>query len=178
MLISSIRDDDPVVFIEHKALYVVKGPVPREEYGIPLGEADVKRGGRDVTVVATALMVHISLKAAEKLEGEGISVEVVDPRTLRPLDVETILNSIKKTGRLVVVDEGYPRCGFATDIVAIAASYAFDYLKAPVKLVTPPDTPVPFSPVLEEAWMPSEERIAKAVEEVVNKVKQNSALFK
>ena len=169
LLISSIRDDDPVVFIEHKALYGVKGPVPREEYEIPLGEADVKREGRDVTVVATALMVHRSLKAAEKLEGEGISVEVVDPRTLRPLDVDTILNSIKKTGRLVVVDEGYPRCGFATDIAAIAASYAFNYLKAPVKLVTPPDTPVPFSPVLEEAWMPSEERIAKAVKEVVKR---------
>ncbi|WP_087037164.1 alpha-ketoacid dehydrogenase subunit beta [Thermococcus litoralis] len=167
LLISSIEDDDPVIFIEHKMLYGIKGPVPEEPYSIPLGEADVKKDGKDVTVVATALMVHRALEVANKLEEEGISVEVVDPRTLVPLDEETILNSIKKTGRLVVVDEAYPRCSFATDIAALAVNKAFDSLKAPVKLVTAPATPVPFSPALEKEWMPSTEKIEKAIRDVL-----------
>ncbi|AEK73159.1 Pyruvate dehydrogenase, beta subunit [Thermococcus sp. 4557] len=167
LLISAIEDDDPVIFIEHKGLYAVKGPVPEEPYSIPLGEADVKREGKDVTIVATAAMVHKSLEAAEKLAEEGVSVEVVDPRSLVPLDADTILNSIKKTGRLVVVDEGYPRAGFATDIAALAASRAFEHLKAPVKIITPPATPVPFSPALENEWIPSAERIENAVREVL-----------
>lgn len=167
LLISSIKDDDPVIFIEHKGLYGIKGPVPKDEYEVPLGVADVKRRGKDVTIVATAAMVHKSLRVAEKLAKEGIDIEVVDPRSLKPLDLDTILGSIKKTGRLVVVDEGYPRCGFATDIAAIAASMAFRDLKAPVKLVTPPDTPVPFSPALEPEWIPSENDIEKAVRKTV-----------
>ncbi|WP_157726929.1 alpha-ketoacid dehydrogenase subunit beta [Thermococcus radiotolerans] len=167
LLISAIEDDDPVIFIEHKGLYAVKGPVPEEPYSIPLGEADVKREGKDVTIVATAAMVHKSLEVAEKLAEEGVSVEVVDPRSLVPLDTDTILNSIKKTGRLVVVDEGYPRAGFATDIAALAASRAFEHLKAPVKIITPPATPVPFSPALENEWIPSAERIENAVREVL-----------
>ena len=167
LLISSIEDDDPVIFIEHKMLYGVKGPVPEEPYSIPLGEADVKKEGKDVTVVATALMVHRALEVAEKLEEEGISVEVIDPRTLVPLDEETILNSIKKTGKLVVVDEAYPRCSFATDIAALAVNKAFDRLKAPVKLVTAPATPVPFSPALEKEWIPSTEKIEKAIREIL-----------
>ncbi|RLF76336.1 alpha-ketoacid dehydrogenase subunit beta [Thermococci archaeon] len=167
LLISSIEDDDPVIFIEHKALYAIKGEVPEEPYSIPLGEADVKREGKDVTIVATAAMVHKSLEVAEKLEKDGISVEVVDPRTIVPLDVDTIINSIKKTGKLVVVDEGYPRCGFATDVAALAVNKAFDSLKAPVKIVTPPATPVPFSPVLESEWIPSTEKIEKAVREIL-----------
>lgn len=167
LLISSIEDDDPVIFIEHKALYAVKGEVPEEPYSIPLGEADVKREGKDVTIVATAAMVHKSLEVAEKLEKDGISVEVVDPRTIVPLDVDTIINSIKKTGKLVVVDEGYPRCGFATDVAALAVNKAFDSLKAPVKIVTPPATPVPFSPALESEWIPSTEKIEKAVREIL-----------
>ena len=167
LLISSIEDDDPVIFIEHKALYAVKGEVPEEPYSIPLGEADVKREGKDVTIVATAAMVHKSLEVAEKLEKDGISVEVVDPRTIVPLDVDTIINSIKKTGKLVVVDEGYPRASFASDIAALAASKAFDSLKAPVKIITPPATPVPFSPVLESEWIPSSEKIEKAVREIL-----------
>jgi pyruvate dehydrogenase E1 component beta subunit len=167
LLISSIKDDDPVIFIEHKGLYGIKGPVPKDEYEVPLGVADVKRKGKDVTIVATAAMVHKSLRVAEKLAKEGIDIEVVDPRSLKPLDLDTILGSIKKTGRLVVVDEGYPRCGFATDIAAIAASMAFRDLKAPVKLVTPPDTPVPFSPALEPEWIPSENDIEKAVRKTV-----------
>ncbi|KPU62835.1 pyruvate dehydrogenase [Thermococcus sp. EP1] len=167
LLISSIEDDDPVIFIEHKMLYGIKGPVPEEAYSIPLGEADVKKEGKDVTVVATALMVHRALEVANKLEEEGISVEVIDPRTLVPLDAETILNSIKKTGKLVVVDEAYPRCSFATDIAALAVSKAFESLKAPVKLVTAPATPVPFSPALEKEWMPSTEKIEKAIREIL-----------
>ena len=167
LLISSIKDDDPVIFIEHKGLYGIKGPVPKDEYEVPLGVADVKRRGKDVTIIATAAMVHKSLRVAEKLAKEGIDIEVVDPRSLKPLDLDTILGSIKKTGRLVVVDEGYPRCGFATDIAAIAASMAFRDLKAPVKLVTPPDTPVPFSPALEPEWIPSENDIEKAVRKTV-----------
>ncbi|KUK18054.1 alpha-ketoacid dehydrogenase subunit beta [Thermococcus sibiricus] len=167
LLISSIEDDDPVVFIEHKMLYGVKGPVPEEPYSIPLGEADIKKEGKDVTVVATALMVYRALEVAEKLEEEGISVEVIDPRSLVPLDEETILNSIKKTGRLVIVDEAYPRCSFATDIAALAVSKAFDSLKAPVKLVTAPSTPVPFSPALEKEWVPSTEKIETAIREVL-----------
>ena len=167
LLISSIEDDDPVIFIEHKALYAIKGEVPEEPYSIPLGEADVKREGKDVTIVATAAMVHKSLEVAEKLEKDGISVEVVDPRTIVPLDVDTIINSIKKTGKLVVVDEGYPRCGFATDVAALAVNKTFDSLKAPVKIVTPPATPVPFSPVLESEWIPSSEKIEKAVREIL-----------
>jgi len=163
LLISSIKDDDPVVFIEHKALYGITGPVPKEPYEIPLGVADVKREGSDVTVVATALMVHKALKAAEEMQKKGISVEVIDPRTLKPLDADTILKSVKKTGRLVVVDEGYPRCSFATDIAALAASKAFESLKSAIKLVTPPDTPVPFSPPLEDAWIPSEKQIEDAI---------------
>ncbi|MDK2782574.1 MAG: acetoin:2,6-dichlorophenolindophenol oxidoreductase subunit beta [Thermococcaceae archaeon] len=167
LLISSIEDDDPVVFIEHKMLYGIKGPVPEEPYSIPLGEADVKKEGKDVTVVATAWMVHKALEAANKLEEEGVSVEVVDPRSLVPLDEETILNSIKKTGRLVVVDEAYPRCSFATDIAALAVNKAFDSLKAPVKLVTAPATPVPFSPALEKEWIPSTEKIEEAIRDVL-----------
>ncbi len=167
LLVASVKDDDPVVFIEHKGLYGIKGPVPKKLYEIPLGVADIKREGKDVTVVATAAMVHRALSAAKKLEEGGISVEVIDPRTLVPLDVDTIVNSIKKTGRLVVVDEAYPRCSFATDIAAIAASTAFEYLKAPVKLVTPLAIPIPFSPVLEDSWIPNEEKIIKAVKSVL-----------
>ncbi len=167
LLISSIEDDDPVVFIEHKGLYALEGEVPEEPYSIPLGEAEVKREGKDVTIVATAAMVHKSLDVANKLEKDGIGVEVVDPRSLVPLDEDLIVKSIKKTGRLVVVDEGYPRASFATDMAAIAASKCFKELKAPVKLVTPPATPIPFSPALENEWIPSAEKIGKAVREIL-----------
>jgi len=166
LLIASIRDDDPVMFFEHKALYGVKGPVPEEPYEIPLGKADVKREGKDVTVVALALMVHRALEAAKKLEEEGISVEVIDPRTIVPLDKDAIIESVKKTGKLVIVDEDYPRCGFATDLAGIVACEAFHHLKAPVKIVTPPATPVPFSPVLEDAYIPSVEDVVRAVKAI------------
>jgi pyruvate dehydrogenase E1 component beta subunit len=167
LLISSIEDDDPVVFIEHKGLYAVKGPVPEDPQRIPLGVADVKKEGKDVTIVATAAMVYKSLEVAAKLDKEGISVEVIDPRSIVPLDENTIVNSIKKTGRLVVVDEDYPRASFATDIATLSVAKCFKELKSPVKLVTPPSTPIPFSPMLEKEWIPSVEKIEKAVREIL-----------
>lgn len=167
LLITAIRDDDPVMFFEHKMLYGMKGPVPEEPYTIPFGQADVKREGSDVTIVATALMVHKALEAADLLAKEGVSAEVVDPRTIVPLDKEAILKSVRKTGRLVVVDEDYDRCGFAAWIAAIVADEAFEYLDAPIKRVTTPTVPIPFSPVLERYILPDAEKIVKAVKAVV-----------
>ena len=167
LLIASIRDDDPVIFCEHKVLYDVQGPVPEGDFVIPLGQADVKREGADVTIVAISRMVEFSLQAADTLAAEGISAEVVDPRTLVPLDVDTILDSIRKTGRLVIVDEDNPRCSVATDIATLAATEAIEYLSAPVKLVTAPHTPVPFSSSLEDTYIPSPRRIAAAVREAM-----------
>ncbi len=167
LLITAIRDDNPVVFIEHKLLYGLEGEVPEEPYTIPFGQADVKREGTDVTVVATMAMVHKALAAAEELAKEGISVEVVDPRTLTPLDVETIVNSVKKTRRLVVVHEAVKQGGVGGEIVASVVEEAFDYLDAPPKRVAAPFTPVPFSPVLEQAFIPSVEKIVAAAKEVV-----------
>jgi pyruvate/2-oxoglutarate/acetoin dehydrogenase E1 component len=163
LLAASIRDDDPVMFFEHKLLYDVPGEVPEGDYLVELGRADVKREGDGATVVAIGRMVPFSLEAAETLAGEGVEVEVIDPRTLSPLDDEAILASVRKTGRLVVVDEDNPRCSMATDIAALAARQAFDHLDAPPQLVTAPHTPVPFSPVLEDAYVPSPERIVEAV---------------
>ncbi|RLC77310.1 MAG: alpha-ketoacid dehydrogenase subunit beta [Chloroflexi bacterium] len=167
LLISSIRDDNPVVFIEHKMLYGIEGEVPEEPYTIPLGKADVKREGSDATVVATMMMVHKALSAAEKLAQDGISIEVVDPRTLSPLDMETIIESVKKTHRLVVVHEEVKFAGSGAEIAASVAEEAFDYLDAPIKRIGAPFTPVPFSPTLEDAFIPSEEDIISAVKEVV-----------
>jgi acetoin:2,6-dichlorophenolindophenol oxidoreductase subunit beta len=163
LLAASIRDDDPVIFCENKLLYDVKGVVPEGDYVIPLGQADVKREGKDVTVVAISRMVKVALDAANQLAKEGISAEVIDLRSLSPLDEATVLSSIRKTGRLVVVDEDNPRCSMATDIAALAASQALEYLNAPVKLVTAPHTPVPFSPALEDFYVPTPERVADAM---------------
>jgi pyruvate dehydrogenase E1 component beta subunit len=164
LLAASIRDDDPVLFFEHKLLYDVSGEVAEGEYVVELGRADVKREGDRATVVAIGRMVHLALEAAETLAAGGTEVEVVDPRTLSPLDDEAILASVRKTGRLVVVDEDNPRCSMATDIAALVASRAFDHLDAPPQLVTAPHTPVPFSPVLEDFYLPTPERIAQAVQ--------------
>ena len=169
LLISSIRDNNPVVFLEHKALYGVEGEVPDEAYTIPLGKAEIKREGKDVTVVATAMMVSRSLSAAEKLSADGISVEVVDPRTLSPLDEETILNSVRKTHRLVVVHEEVKFAGSGAEIAALVAEKAFDYLDAPIQRVAAPFCPVPFSPVLEDEYIPSEAKIIAAVKKAVRK---------
>ncbi len=167
LLLSAIRDDDLVMFFENKVLYGMKGEVPEGNEGIPLGKADIKRSGDDVTIVAISRMVHQALAAAEILAEEGIEAEIVDPRTLSPLDTDTILESVSKTHRLVVVDEDNPRCSVATDIAALVADQGFDYLDAPIKLVTAPHTPVPFSPPLEQFYIPSPERIAEVVREIV-----------
>ena len=167
LLLSAIRDDDLVMFFENKVLYGMKGEVPEGDEGIPLGKADIKRSGDDVTIVAISRMVHQALAAAEMLAEEGIEAEVIDPRTLSPLDDATILESVAKTHRLVVVDEDNPRCSMATDIAAMVADKGFDTLDAPIKLVTAPHTPVPFSPPLEQVYVPSPERIADAVREII-----------
>jgi pyruvate dehydrogenase E1 component beta subunit len=169
LLISSIRDDNPVMFFEHKLLYPVKGPVPEEPYTIPLGKADVKREGSDVTVIGLALTVHQALEAADILAKEGISVEVVDPRTIVPFDKEAILKSVRKTGRVVIVDEDYDRCGFASWVTAIIADEAFEYLDAPIKRITTPNVPIPFSPPLEKYILPSTEKIVRVVKALLGK---------
>ncbi len=163
LLISAIRDPDPVIFCEHKMLYGVEGPCPEGEYTIPLGMADVKRAGKDVTVVATGRMLYFALEAADELAKAGTQAEVVDTRSLSPLDEDTILESVKKTHRLVVVDEDNPRCGLAGDIVALVAQFGFDYLDAQPVTVTAPHTPVPFSPALESVYIPNAARIVAAV---------------
>lgn len=163
LLAASIRDDDPVMFFEHKLLYDVQGEVPPGEHVIPLGVADVKRDGDRATVVAIGRMVNMALEAAETLASEDVSVEVVDPRTLSPLDEDTILGSVRKTRRVVVVDEDNPRCSMATDLTALIASQAFDDLDAPPQMVTAPHTPVPFAPPMEDFYVPGADRIAAAV---------------
>lgn len=167
LLTSAIRDDNPVVFLEHKMLYGSEGDVPVESYTIPLGRADVKREGKDITVVATAMMVGRALSAAEKLAADGISLEVVDPRTLSPLDEETILNSVKKTHRLLIVHEEVKFAGSGAEIAAMAAEKAFDYLDAPILRVGAPFTPVPFSPPLEQEFIPSEEKIIQTAKKMM-----------
>jgi len=163
LLTTSIRGKDPVMFFEHKLLYPIKGQVPDGEYTIPFGEGEVKRTGEDVTVVATAYMVHEAFKAAEKLQTDGISAEIVDPRTLVPLDKKTILSSVEKTRRLVIVDEDYERCGFASEIAAMVAEEGFDYLEAPVRRVATPNVPIPYAPNLEKRVLPDAKKIIDAV---------------
>jgi pyruvate dehydrogenase E1 component beta subunit len=170
LLKTAIRGSDPVLFVEHKLLYPVKGMIPEEDYVVPFGVADVKREGSDVTIVATLFMVHKSLVAAEQVSKEGISVEVVDPRTLTPLDKQTIVKSVKKTGRLVVVSEDCRTAGVSAEIAAVVAEEALDYLDAPIKRVAEPDTPIPFSPALEKSVIPDEKSIVKAVKEIVSRV--------
>ena len=166
LLLASIFDDSPVIFFEHLKLYVTQGAVPEGPYRIPLGVADVRRSGTDVTIVAIAAMVDRALEAADALVGDGISAEVIDPRTLSPLDEETILSSVEKTGGLVVVDESPPHCSVASEIAAIVAEKAFDSLNGPVRRVTAPNTPVPFAPSLEDAYAPSVQAIVDAVKTI------------
>lgn len=167
LLISSIRDDNPVVFLEHKLLYRIKGEVPEGEYQIPIGKGEIKRAGKDATVVATSRMVHFALNAAGKLAAEGIDLEVVDPRSLSPLDEEIILESVKKTHRLVIVHEEVKFAGSGAEIAAMVAEKAFDYLDGPILRIGAPFSPVPFSPPLEEKFIPSEQDIVKAVKTVM-----------
>ena len=163
LIISAIRDDDPVIYLEHKLLLNMRGEVPEEPYTIPLGVAEIKRAGEDVTVVATGAMVNFALRAAETLAKEGISIEVVDPRTLMPYDGETILASVRKTGWLLVVDEGYRYCGFASEIVAFVVENAMDALRQPPRQLTTMHTTIPFSPPMEDYVFPNPDRIAAAV---------------
>ena len=167
LLIQAIRDDDPVIFCEHKALYQTEGDVPEESYTLPFGEANYVREGGDVTVVALGRMVHMASEAADELAKDGIECEIVDLRTTSPLDEDTILESVENTGRLVIVDEATPRCNIATDISALVAQKAFGDLKAPIKMVTAPHTPVPFSPVLEDTYIPNSGKVATTVREVM-----------
>jgi acetoin:2,6-dichlorophenolindophenol oxidoreductase subunit beta len=166
LLKSAIRDDNPVVFFEDKMTYGVKGPVPASEYTLPLGVADVKRAGDDVTLVATSSMVYVALEAAEALEADGISAEVVDPRTTSPLDEEALLASATKTGRVLVVDEGYRRFGVTAEIASVIAEGAFYHLDAPVRRIGAMDVPVPFSPALEDLTIPTADSVAAAARDL------------
>ena len=167
LLKTAIRNDNPVMFFEHKLLYTMEGLVPEEEYLIPFGKADIKKEGNDVTIVATFLMVHKALAASKVLVKDGIDVEIVDPRTIMPLDVRTIIDSVKKTGRVVIVSEDCKTAGVGAEIAATIAETAIDYLDAPIRRVSEPDTPIPFSPILEKFVIPDEKRIIQAVKEVI-----------
>ncbi len=184
LLKSAIRDDNPVIMLEHKLLYGAKSPggkaqtavndlgetftpAPDEEYLIPLGKADIKREGKDVTVVATSMMMHKSIKAAEVLQREGVEVEVLDPRTLVPLDRDAILESVKKTGRLVVASEDVLSCGFTAEVAACIAEEGIYYLETPIQRVAVQDTPIPFAPVMEKDVIPGEKTIIDAIRAVL-----------
>ncbi len=167
LLTTAIRDDDPVVFFEHKALYPRKAEVPDGDYAIPFGEAALLREGEDVTVVALARMVVFAEKAIDKLAEEGISCDLIDPRTTSPLDLDTILESLETTGRLVLVDESTPRCSVASDIAGMVAAEGFHSLRAPVQMVTAPHAPVPFARELERAYVPGPAGIEAAIRKVM-----------
>ncbi|GHH98930.1 alpha-ketoacid dehydrogenase subunit beta [Neobacillus kokaensis] len=167
---AAIKDDNPVLFYEHKMLYPVKGEVPEEEYEIPLGKADIKKSGTDISIVATGIMVNRAMEAAAELENEGINVEVIDPRTLVPLDTETILESVKKTSRVLVVYEAVKRGGYGAEIASmIAESDAFDYLDAPIRRLGGVAAPIPYNPELEKAAVPQVNDIIKECRKLMNK---------
>ena len=162
LLTQAIRDDDPVIFLEHKVMYDEEEEVPDESYAIPFGEANLTREGDCITIVAMGRMVQFANQAADRLEEDGISCTVLDPRTLSPLDEDSIIECVEESGRLVIVDESNPRCNLATDISALVAQKAFHALKAPIQMVCPPHTPVPFAPELEDLYLPSPEKIEAA----------------
>jgi pyruvate dehydrogenase E1 component beta subunit len=163
LLKSAIREDNPVIFCEHKKLYFTKGPVPEGEHVVPFGVADVKRSGKHITVVAISIMVHKALAVADKLAREGIELEVIDPRTLVPMDWETIYQSVQKTGRLVVMDEGHFTGSVAAEIAARVGNECFDYLDAPIERVCAKDTPIPFSPPMENFVIPQEADLEQTI---------------
>ena len=167
LLKSAIRDDNPVIFMENEVLYNVKGEVPEEEYTIPLGSADVKRAGKDVTIVAWSRSTQFALQAAELLAADGIEAEIVDPRTLRPLDEDTIFASVRKTNRCVVVEEGWRYAGYGAEIADRVQRECFDSLDAPVVRVTAADVPMPYSRMLEKAYLPQPEKVVQAVHQVL-----------
>jgi pyruvate dehydrogenase E1 component beta subunit len=170
LLKTAIRDENPVVFFEDKMMYKLKGPVPADDYTIPFGVADVKRVGKDVTIVATSSMVQVALGAAKMLEQVGISAEVIDPRTTFPLDKQTLIESAKKTSRAIVVDEGYERYGVTAEIASVIADGAFYYLDAPVKRMGAMDVPIPFSPVLEDLTVPTEKTVFDMAKQLCGKI--------
>lgn len=170
LLLAAIEDQDPVIFFEDKTLYNMTGDVPEEYYTLPIGKADIKREGADVTIVAVGKQVHTALQAAEQLSLRGIEAEVLDPRSLSPLDEEAVLTSVEKTNRLVIVDEANPRYSIAADIASLAADKGFDSLDAPVKKVTAPHTPVPFSPPLEDLYLPTPEKVVNTVLEMLGEI--------
>lgn len=170
LLLAAIEDQDPVIFFEDKTLYNMTGDVPEEYYTLPIGKADIKRKGADVTIVAIGKQVHTALQAAEQLSARGIEAEILDPRSLSPLDEEAVLASVEKTNRLVIVDEANPRCSIAADIASLAADKGFDSLDAPVKKVTAPHTPVPFSPPLEDLYLPTPEKVVNTVLEMLGEI--------
>jgi len=168
LLKSAIRDEDPVIFIEHKLLYMDKGPVPDTDYTIELGVGDIKHSGNDITLVAWSGMVKRTLAAAEELSAQGIDAEVIDPRTLVPLDKEMIMSSVRKTEHLIIIQEAIRRGGVASDIASIVQEEAFDYLDAPIKILAGKNTPIPFNVNLEKACVPKQEDIVRAVKEMLN----------
>ncbi len=167
LLINAIRDEDPVIFLEHKMLYDISAEVPDEAYTVPFGEAGIIREGEDVTLISLGKMVNVCQEAANELAKENVSASILDLRTISPLDEETILEFTEETGRVVVVDEAYPRCGVAADVSSIIVEKAFSDLKAPIKKVTPPHSPVPYAPNLEQAFLPSSQNVIDAVKEVI-----------
>jgi acetoin:2,6-dichlorophenolindophenol oxidoreductase subunit beta len=170
LLKTAIREDNPVAFFEDKMMYQLKGPVPKEEYTIPFGVADIKRAGTDVTIVATSSMVQVALGAAKLLEEIGLSAEVIDPRTTYPLDKQALIESAKKTSRAIVVDEGYERYGVTAEMASVIADGAFYYLDAPVKRIGAMDVPVPFSPPLEDATVPTDKTVFEAAKALCGRV--------
>ena len=167
LLINAIRDEDPVIFLEHKMLYDISAEVPDEAYTVPFGEAGIIREGEDVTLISVGKMVNVCQEAANELAKENVAASILDLRTISPLDEETILEFTEETGRMVIVDEAYPRCGVAADVSSIIVEKAFSYLKAPIKKVTPPHSPVPYAPNLEQAFLPSSQKVIDAVKEVI-----------
>jgi len=166
---TAIRDDNPVVIFEDKMMYTVRGPVPEDDYTIPFGQADVKRAGDDITLVATSSMVYVALAAADLLAKEGISAEVIDPRTTVPLDVETLVSSAMKTGHAIVIDEGYQSYGVTAEIASVISDGAFYQLDAPVKRMGAMDVPIPFSPALEDLTVPTAEKVAELAAKLCRK---------
>ncbi len=168
LLKTAIRDDDPVVFIEHRLLYSLKGPVPEEEYTIPFGEADIKREGEDITLVATSFMLHKALRAAAALTKDKVSVEVIDPRALVPFDSEIIIDSVKKTGRLIILHEACQRGGIGGEIMRQVTEELFDYLDSPIKVLAGKDVPIPYACTLEEVAVPQDKDIVKTIKDMIS----------
>jgi pyruvate dehydrogenase E1 component beta subunit len=169
LLKAAIRDNDPVIFMESEQMYGDKGEVPEGEYTIPLGVADIKREGTDVTIVSFGKIIKEAYTAADELAKEGISCEIIDLRTVRPMDYDAILTSVRKTNRLVVLEEAWPFASVASEITYIVQERAFDFLDAPIQRITTADTPAPYSPVLLKEWLPNSEDVIKAVKKVLNK---------